>query len=118
MPKIEDIFIEIANVFFSKNIISIDDQDCTTLLVQTKDNKQIAFMRFKRDVISYDFHTNNCSQWGFVLDGEMSLKISKDEQRVLKRGDIFSIPKGTPHCVNIKQGYQDITVFDGKRYSP
>jgi len=118
MPAINDFFIEIVSAFFQEEVSAIDDQDCTIQLVQTCDNKQIVLMQFKRDIISQEFHINNCSQWGFVLAGEMSLQLPDEKLRILRKGDVFSIPKNTPHCVNIKQGYQDVTIFNGQRYNP
>ena len=109
-------FFELANLLYRDKIKVFSDSYHTMWLIQTKNGWQIALMEFKKEIVSCDFHVNDCSQWGIVLRGAMSLWLSNKKKQILRKGDMFSIPKGMPHRVNIKAGYQDVTVFNGQRY--
>jgi len=115
MNSLQSIFLGLSPALHRFKIAALGDSGCTTWVFQAKNGWQIVIMQFKKDSISDEFHTNDCSQWGVVLDGEMSLWSPR--KRVLRKGDTFFIPKGTPHRVAITAGYKDITIFDGQRYN-
>lgn len=83
-------------------------------ILETKDNKQVVIMSFDQDFSSKEPHINECSQWGIVINGNAILYTNREQR--LTKGDSFFIPSGTPHRVEIKAGYTDITLFDGLRY--
>jgi len=118
MAIFQNAFSELVKALCRDKATIFDDQDCTTWLIQAENGWQIAFMQFKQSTVSSEFHVNNLSQWGIVLNGEMSLWIPNKRKRTLKKGDTFFIQKDVPHRVAIKAGYEDITIFDGQRYKP
>jgi len=94
--------------------VNVGIRGCNVWLYNNNLFQQIVIMFFDKDFYSDAPHKNICSQWGIVLDGEIILHT--DVKQTLKRGDVFFIPKGTPHQVEIKAGYKDITFFYGLRY--
>lgn len=115
MNSLQSIFPGLLSALHEFKIVALDDSGFTAWVIQAKNGWQIAIMQFEQDSISDEFHTNDYSQWGVVLDGEMSMW--SPHKRVLRKGDTFFIPKGTPHRVATKKGYKDITIFDGQRYN-
>jgi quercetin dioxygenase-like cupin family protein len=53
----------------------------------------------------------HCAQWGFVLDGEMSLTIG-DKMAVYHKGDWYFIPEGVTHSATFLSRVNVIDVFD------
>jgi len=82
-------------------------------LSQSADH-QIVFMHFAKDA-SVGEHSH-AAQVGFVLQGRIELTAGGKTQ-VFQRGDMYSIPAGTPHAARIFAGYADITFFqEAQRY--
>ena len=94
--------------------IDFNDQAIDAWILNAEGGRQIVLMHFYQDSFSDEFHINDYSQWGVILDGEMTLWT--DRKRVLKKGDVFVVPNEMPHRVEIKAGYKDLTVFDGPRH--
>lgn len=90
----------------------------TAYIIELVGGWQIVIMGCDRLFISDEPHQNECSQWGIVLEGEAILLTGQDreQKQTLKKNIVFHIPARTPHCVRIKPGYTDITIFDGQRY--
>lgn len=53
----------------------------------------------------------HCAQWGFVLDGEMSLTIG-GKTAVYRKGDWYFIPEGVTHSATFLSRVNVIDVFD------
>ena len=100
---------------FFKNLkkLKTDTPGITGWLIE-RGNWQITIMRFDRDFTSDRLHVNKYSQWGIVLEGSIILYTNRKQE--LKRGDTFFISKMTPHRVEIRAGYRDVTIFNGPRY--
>jgi quercetin dioxygenase-like cupin family protein len=77
-------------------------------LLQSKD-KQVVFFDIE-PIGKVPPHTH-CAQWGFVVEGEMSLTIGK-ETRVYRKGDWYYIPKGAVHSATFLTRVNAIDVFD------
>ena len=77
---------------------------------------QILFMEFEQDV-ELPEHAHE-GQIGFVLDGRIDMVID-GEPKSFGKGDMYYIPRNTPHSGFIHAGYADITFFDQEdRYGP
>jgi quercetin dioxygenase-like cupin family protein len=71
--------------------------------------RQVAFFDIK-PVGQVPPHSH-CAQWGFVLDGEMSLTIG-GETNTYNKGDWYYIPEGVEHSATFKTRVNVIDVFD------
>jgi hypothetical protein len=54
---------------------------------------------------------SHCSQWGMVIEGEMSLTIG-NETRTYRKGDRYFIPAGVEHSAVFPVRVQAMDVFD------
>lgn len=70
---------------------------------------QVLFMQFSQ-AADVGEHSHE-AQWGVVLEGEMELTVD-GRVRVLKKGDVYFIPKGVKHAARISEGYADLTLFN------
>lgn len=59
-------------------------------------------------------HTHGYDEYFVIIDGEYTLIIN-NQRYVLKSGDEFYIPKGTPHSGEFTAGTRTIHAFGGKR---
>jgi quercetin dioxygenase-like cupin family protein len=81
------------------------------------ETKQLVFFEFE---VGMDLpeHSHTYPQWGFVLDGEMELKID-GKPRICKKGDEYLIPVGGKHSAKFFQKTRVIDFFSEKsRYKP
>ena len=59
---------------------------------------------------------NDYDEYFIVVEGEYKLKMNdNDEVIVLKKGDEYHVPKGTPHSGESKKGTRTIYAFGGER---
>jgi quercetin dioxygenase-like cupin family protein len=77
-------------------------------LLQSRD-KQIAF--FDIEPVGKVPPHSHCAQWGFVVEGEMSLKIG-EKTTVYRKGDWYYIPKGVLHSATFLTRVNAIDIFD------
>ena len=77
-------------------------------LLQSKD-KQVAF--FDIEPVGKVPPHSHCSQWGLVVEGEMSLTIG-EKTRVYRKGDWYYIPEGVVHSATFLTRVNAIDVFD------
>jgi quercetin dioxygenase-like cupin family protein len=54
---------------------------------------------------------SHCSQWGMVIEGEMSLTIG-GETDVYRKGDWYFIPAGTEHSATFPTRVHVMDIFD------
>jgi quercetin dioxygenase-like cupin family protein len=72
-------------------------------------DQQVVFFDIQAGVIVPP-HTH-CTQWGFVLDGELALTID-GKTNVYRKGDWYFIPEGVVHSANSSTRVNVIDVFD------
>jgi quercetin dioxygenase-like cupin family protein len=77
-------------------------------LLQSKD-KQVAF--FDIEPVGKVPPHSHCAQWGFVVEGEMSLTIG-EKTRIYRKGDWYFIPEGVVHSATFLTRVNAIDVFD------
>ncbi len=53
----------------------------------------------------------HCSQWGVVIEGEMSLTIG-DETNIYRKGDWYFIPAGVVHSATFPTRVHVMDIFD------
>lgn len=54
---------------------------------------------------------SHCSQWGLVIEGEMSLTIG-NETKICRKGDWYYIPAGVQHSATFPTRVQVMDIFD------
>ena len=57
---------------------------------------------------------NDYDEYFVVVEGEYRLKMN-DEVILLRKGDEYHVPKGTPHSGESKRGTRTIYAFGSKR---
>ncbi|NIO47983.1 MAG: cupin domain-containing protein [Candidatus Aminicenantes bacterium] len=77
-------------------------------LLQSKD-KQVAF--FDIEPVGKVPPHSHCAQWGFVVEGEMSLTIG-EKTTVHRKGDWYYIPEGVVHSATFLTRVNAIDIFD------
>ena len=77
-------------------------------LFQSKD-KQVVFFDIQ-PVGKIPPHAH-CSQWGMVIEGEMSLTIG-DETNIYRKGDWYFIPAGVEHSATFPSRVHVMDIFD------
>jgi len=77
-------------------------------LLQSQD-KQVVF--FDLEPVGEMPPHSHCSQWGIVIEGEMSLTIGGKTQ-VYQKGDWYFIPEGVVHSAKFLSRVHVIDIFD------
>jgi quercetin dioxygenase-like cupin family protein len=84
-------------------------------LLQSENNQAVFFDLQPVGAIPPHCH---CAQWGFVLDGKMSLTIG-EKTKIYQKGDWYYIPEGVVHSATFLTRVYVIDVFaDPERYQP
>jgi quercetin dioxygenase-like cupin family protein len=100
----------------NKNRVPVKDQntqDIVGYFFEGADGTQMAFWTCYSDKLS-SVHTHEFDEYLVCVHGEYTVTIG-DKETVLKRGDEFFIPKGTPHSGKCTAGTRTIHAFGGKR---
>ena len=72
-------------------------------------NKQIVF--FDIQPVGHVPPHSHCSQWGMVIEGEMSLTIG-NETKIYRKGDWYFIPAGVEHSATFPTRVHVMDIFD------
>ena len=90
---------------FPKANIPIDG---LTAYLSQAETHQTLYMQFDKTVELPEHE--HADQIGFILEGEIDLKIN-GKNKTYTKGDRYHIPAGVKHSAKIYAGYADITIF-------
>lgn len=80
------------------------------------DDKQVVF--FDIQPVGEVPPHSHCNQWGFMIEGEMSLTIG-GETKTYRKGDWYYIPAGVEHSATFSTRVHVMDIFDAPdRYKP
>jgi len=99
-----------------KNRVGVKDQNTQDIIgffYEGADGSQMAFWTCYSDKLS-KVHTHEFDEYLVCVYGEYTVIIG-DEETVLRPGNEFVIPKGTPHSSTRIAGTRTIHAFGGKR---
>jgi len=77
------------------------------------DGSQMAIWTSMEDVISKE-HVHDYDEYFIVVEGEYKLIIN-GKTMIIRKGDEYHVPKGTPHSGESKKGTRTIYAFGSKR---
>jgi len=80
----------------------------------TDSEKQVTFFRFDEGTVVPDH--SHASQWGYLVEGEMTLEID-GRTELYEAGDIYHVPGGTKHRTSFsKESFVIDMGSDPRRY--